>query len=290
VVLNSFTIIPFFDGAQYSWTLHYLGWTLAFEFIFYLLVAVIIAAHAGHRAGLLFAVMLAAPLAALLPVAGNIAWTMATNPILWEFALGALAYILWRRGVLARLRVPLAIAALLSTGLLAAPFLIYPEVDPLSVGATVHAGMALERALFWGVPSFLCFSLAIGMDGRGDKGATAHRNALGTQGSRLLRLVGDASYSIYLSHLLVMIVSAKLVALLPAGRLPTGSADLALLALLAVSAGVGILVYRWAEKPMLDLGQRWIRTRFERKPAAQEALPTPQAVTAKGRVRSEWEI
>jgi exopolysaccharide production protein ExoZ len=140
------------------------------------------------------------------------------------------------------------------------------------------------------VPSFLCFSLAIGLDGRGDKGATAHRNALGTQGSRLLRLVGDASYSIYLSHLLVMIVSAKLVALLPAGRLPTGIADLVLLALLAVSAGVGILVYRWAEKPMLDLGQRWIRTRFERKPAAQEALPTPQAVTAKGRVRSEWEI
>jgi peptidoglycan/LPS O-acetylase OafA/YrhL len=290
VVLNSFTIIPFLDGAQYSWTLHFLGWTLAFEFIFYLLVAVLIAAHAGARGGLLLAVMVAAPLAALLPIAGNIAWTMATNPILWEFALGVLAYLLWQRGLLARLRTLLAVAAFLSLGLLAAPFLLYPEVDPLSVGATVHASMAFERVFFWGIPSFLCFCLAVSLDA----GVAGSRTGGGLperlRQSQVLRLLGDASYSIYLSHLLVMIVAAKGVALIPEGRLPTGSADLVLVGLLAVSAVVGVLVYRWAEKPMLDLGQGWIRWRFERAPVASPQAAMLRARDARRRVRSEWEL
>ena len=38
-VFNSLTFIPIFDDSTYSWPLHYLGWTLTFEWVFYLLVA-----------------------------------------------------------------------------------------------------------------------------------------------------------------------------------------------------------------------------------------------------------
>jgi exopolysaccharide production protein ExoZ len=277
VILNSFGIIPFFDGPQYSWTLHYLGWTLAFEFVFYLFVAIMVVVGAGRRAGWLLALMAAVPFAGFAFTRGDIAWVMFTNPILWEFALGIGAYMLWRRGLLARLRTPLLWAALASLALFAVPFVLYPETaDPLNVGATVHATMALERAFFWGVPSFLVFCAVIARDGEGSPPRTG-----------LARLIGDASYSLYLSHLLVMIVSDKVVASLPAGVLPVGTADLVLLLLLAVSAWVGILVYRWAEKPMLVAGQRLLRNRFEQPPRAPDV---PQAQAVRRRVRSEWEV
>ena len=32
-LLNSITFIPVFDDGRYSWPVHYLGWTLAFEFV-----------------------------------------------------------------------------------------------------------------------------------------------------------------------------------------------------------------------------------------------------------------
>jgi exopolysaccharide production protein ExoZ len=277
VILNSFGIIPFFDGPQYSWTLHYLGWTLAFEFVFYLFVAVLIVAGAGRRAGWLLALMAAVPFVGFAFTRGDIVWVMFTNPILWEFALGIAAYLLWRRGLLARLKTPLLVAAVLSLPLFAAPFFLYPETtDPLNVGATVHVTMAVERVVFWGVPSFLVFCAVIGRDAEG----AAPR-------AGIARLIGDASYSLYLSHLLVMIVSDKLVSRLPAGVLPAGAADLLLLMLLAVSAFVGILVYRFAEKPMFEAGQRLIRRRFEQPPRAPDVR---QAGAVRRKIRSEWEV
>ena len=41
-VLNTLTFVPWFDGREYHWPIHYLGWTLAFEFVFYGVVATLI--------------------------------------------------------------------------------------------------------------------------------------------------------------------------------------------------------------------------------------------------------
>jgi exopolysaccharide production protein ExoZ len=71
--------------------------------------------------------------------------------------------------------------------------------------------------------------------------------------SRFLKLLGDASYSIYLSHLFVVMflrIVIKGVPLQP---------DLIILLTLVLSAVVGIGVYRLAEQPMLALGQRSIK-------------------------------
>ena len=73
-LLNSITFIPVFDDASYSWPVHYLGWTLSFECVFYSLVGTLIAAGAGLRPARLLAVTTAVPLVGLLIPAESAAW------------------------------------------------------------------------------------------------------------------------------------------------------------------------------------------------------------------------
>jgi peptidoglycan/LPS O-acetylase OafA/YrhL len=81
-VLNSITFIPIFDDGTYSWPLHYLGWTLGFEWVFYLLVAVLIASgRGGQHKPLLFLVM-AVPLLGFLSQPELMAGRVLSNPIL----------------------------------------------------------------------------------------------------------------------------------------------------------------------------------------------------------------
>ena len=110
-LLNSITFIPVFDDETYSWPLHYLGRTLSFEFAFYFLVGILIAAGAGTNPAMLLAITVAVPFLGFMLQAQSAAWKVFTNPILWEFALSVVAYILWKRCLLRRLRAPFAILA-----------------------------------------------------------------------------------------------------------------------------------------------------------------------------------
>lgn len=251
-VLNSLTFIPLLGGVEYAWPLHYLGWTLAFEFVFYVVVTVLIGARAGHRGLLLLGVVVALPLLGLLTRPVEVAARMFTNPILWEFALGIVAYVAWRADLLRRAR-PVLVGLLV---LSAAPLLRFAAAGDgagpgYSAAGTVDGSDSLHRSASWGLPAFLLFCVAIAGDG-----AIAAR-------ATLLRRLGDASYSIYLSHLLVVLGASEAIAALPAGRLPVGSADLVLVALLGAAAFVGWAVHRLAERPLLEIGRRrvdrWLR-------------------------------
>jgi exopolysaccharide production protein ExoZ len=241
-VLNSITFIPFFDDDLYSWPLHYLGWTLAFEFVFYLFVAALIAAGVGGRNVLLLAVVAALPLLGMLLQPQLILWKTFTNGLIWEFALGVLACILWQKHLLERLRPAFAAGFVLSLIAAAVALRLFPD-DLLKLGFEPVAGANMAaRSFYWGVPAFFFFCTVVGSPALAE-GRLA----------RLLRLLGDASYSIYLSHLfVVMLVRAvyNRVSLPP---------DVIVLATVVLSAVVGIAVYRLAEQPMLALGQRSIR-------------------------------
>lgn len=94
---------------------------------------------------------------------------IAANPLLLEFLLGmALSYIHIGRGGL--LLLPIAIVW----------FVVAPEVDAND----------FTRVLSWGIPSAMIFAAGLAID---DKVKSSP-----------LTLIGDASYSIYLIHLLVM--------------------------------------------------------------------------------------
>ena len=241
-VLNSLTFIPIFDDASYSWPLHYLGWTLAFEWTFYLLVALLIAVGRGGQPLLLLALVGVVPLAGLMLQPQLMTGRVLTNPILWEFALGIFACHLHDKGWIDRVRWPVALlaAASLVTGVHA--LWVRPD-EVMALGEdTIMGDMSAARALFWGVPAFVFFVAFIGF-WRGSDGFFG----------RVLKRLGDASYSIYLSHLFVVIFMRQVL------KFVTIDPDLVVVATLVLSAGVGMGVYRLVEKPLLTLGQQRIR-------------------------------
>jgi exopolysaccharide production protein ExoZ len=252
-VLNSLTFIPIFDDETYSWPLHYLGWTLAFEFAFYLVVAALIASGRGARADLLLAAIVSIPFLGFLLQAQSAAWKVLTNPILWEFALGVFAYLLWERRWIRWLRLPFAILAGLA--LVAIVIALWLGQDQLAASGwdaaignasygtdTVEGVTSASRTLYWGFPMFLFFCAVVGFAGVSDAPC-----------GRLLKLLGDASYSIYLSHLFVIMLMTAVVERLALHP------DLVVVASLIGAAVVGIVVYRLAEKPMLMKGQKSLR-------------------------------
>ncbi len=252
-LLNSITFIPVFDDETYSWPLHYLGWTLAFEFAFYFLVSILICTGGGARPVVLLAMTAIAPLLGFLLAAESAAWKVFTNPILWEFGFGVLAFILWERCQMRRLLAPFSIFA--ATTLLALIVALWMEPDWLAANGwdgptggasggsdTVEGMTSPLRALYWGLPMFLVFCAVVGSVSIG-KGLWA----------TTMKLLGDASYSIYLSHLFVIMAFEELVERV--GIHP----DLVLVTALASSALVGVLVYRLVEKPLLAKGQRRVR-------------------------------
>lgn len=242
--LNSLTFIPFFDDTRYSWPIHYLGWTLAFEFVFYLFVFAQIVLRLGAKPLVLLVAVAAAPLFNDVASGERVVWHFFTNPMLWEFALGVTAFVLWDAGLLQRTRWVGSASLVLAFAILAAfawnteSGWFFLAEDP------IHDGDSAARALYWGVPAFLifCFTVTRAPLGHGRFAAVGRR-------------LGDASYSLYLSHLFVMMVAAKAAQLLP---LPPVAV---LVIAIVASAVTGVLVYALVEKPLLEVGQRAIRRR-----------------------------
>jgi exopolysaccharide production protein ExoZ len=217
-VVGSYLFLPVYDSTGNFFPVLPVGWTLTYEMMFYVLVSVAlllrwpILAIAGPALG-------AFVLAGIAVGSDGFA-----NTIVAEFVFGVLIGIAIRRG----LRLPPAIAFILMCGGIA-----------ILVTGPVISGVL--RPLTWGVPAWCIVA-----------GAVALEDRLAPKLPRWLLDAGDASYSIYLTHLFVIPVVYIAVARLVPGTLwlPAMVAG----GLLA-SAAVGRLGYVWIEKPLLH----WLR-------------------------------
>jgi peptidoglycan/LPS O-acetylase OafA/YrhL len=246
--LNSIFFLPLFDKDQCSWPIHFLGWTLAFETIFYLVVAVLIAFGRSRDAFAILLTLLVLPLLGLLVGRGPALQDMVLNPIMWEFAFGVAAIMLWQRGMLRRLRPWLLLLALAAFGCLV---LVAAQGAPFfGASGTVSGENGLARVALWGLPAFGLLCLVLSADG-----------PYAGMPAALLGEMGYASYSIYLSHLFVVEAGRQFMERWPL------SPNLAFWTTFTLSAAVGWVVYRIVEDPMLRFGRRrvgqtvrWLRT------------------------------
>lgn len=235
--LNTVTVVPVAGTGMLPAL--YVGWTLGFELLFYLVAAGVMATGGARPARLLAIVMAAAAALGLVP------WLQAIlplllNPIVGEFALGAAAWLVWKRGS----RIPPR--ALILLGIL---LMVQTLIDPWTPGFSVHPALvesgatSLHRLAFWGVPCALIVLgsvLAVPPSGR----------PAGGFGRLGLGRLGDASYSIYLSHPLAF----EIVAYMAQGwRL--GPMTLALV-LLGVALPFGSAVHALVERPLLRIARR----------------------------------
>lgn len=207
-----------------------LGWSLDYEMLFYAIFAfgLILRRDVG-----LVLISAALGLLVLVGHAGQPSGTLAvawTAPILLEFLLGVglgRLYLLAReRGWSLRLPAPF----LLAIALVVLESLLLPANDREALG---------WRPLHWALAAMIVALTAF---------AAPNRHAEASAAGRLLRALGDSSYSLYLSHPVTLTVTARIWITLGFGEasLPAYFA----LAVLA-SVAVGWLVHLAVEKPLL---------------------------------------
>jgi len=237
-VVASYLFVPAMrPGAQEITPVLHPGWTLNYEMFFYLLFGLALrlperarlpamAAALGALAGLGWL------LAPALPPDGNVYLAFYTGDILLEFLAGMWLATLYLSGRSA----PRG----LGWALLAAGFALMVALPELLPGRS--------RLLVMGLPAIVIVLGALVLECRG-----------GVPRLRLPLLLGDASYSLYLSHPMVLSAAGQAWRRLGAAGLP-GGLVLFCLAGLAIAVVAGLATYRLVEQPATS----WLRRRLGR--------------------------
>lgn len=233
-ILSSLFFIPHADASGQAYPILGVGWTLNYEMMFYTLFAISLMLPRSYRlpgvVALISLVWLTANLAgANLPDQSVIAHFY-SKPILFEFAAGCvLAHALRNASVIAFVRAnpvwPFALAGL-------AGFAILPAIVPLDQPSILR----------YGLPAFLLVFAAAAQD--------LHRTRAP---ETVLTQLGDASYSAYLLHPIIIVIAAQVVIAVMGNGIV---AELILLAIVLVATAlVSIASMRVFEKPTAA----WIR-------------------------------
>ena len=236
-LLASLLFIPYRNAIGDVQPLLVVGWTLSFEMFFYALFAAVLAMRLG-LVKTLTVILVGLAAIGVFRQADWPAYTILVNPLLLEFLAGVWIGHLVLRGY----QTPAGISGVL--GVLAVPVLFFM---PRASGENL-------RVLQWGGLALLIVH-----------GTVMLERWLAPALPRWLLLVGDASYSLYLSHMLVFSLLVKLFMrfhVMVPGVTSRWSEALAIAVCLPVAIGVAVPLYRWVEAPMLAYLRRRTHTRI----------------------------
>ncbi|KAA5533534.1 acyltransferase [Taibaiella lutea] len=232
--IKTFTILPIFEtGYVFTYPIIVVGWTLAFEWLFYLFFVVLIFLKIRKRAIALVLIISALTLLSFLP-GKNIQLTFISNPILWEFCFGVLIAMLYKYCNIGK-----GIAWLfLATGIFCYLLLIYFGYSGVSEATYILAGRyTWLRVGIWGIPSAI---LVIGFLYLEKSKAISFNN-------RTMLFLGDASFAIYLVHPRSLEWLYDTIKKFPA-LLHFLSMDVFVILLVTLSTLIGIVYYSVVEK------------------------------------------
>jgi exopolysaccharide production protein ExoZ len=207
------------------------GWTLNYEMFFYAVVTISLLLQRAWRIPLIAVVLVGLPLVGVLSGAQGLA-RFYTHPILIEFLFGIALGNLFTRGFTLNPRN----AVLLFVAALGAFF---------TIGLM---GNEDNRTLMWGTPLWFLVAGALEMP------------ALVSGRLRAFsKLLGDASYSLYLVQFVVLPPSASVLLhlLKPLPRALATTVFVGALVVIAIAAGLA--TYYVAERPILQITRRWIK-------------------------------
>jgi exopolysaccharide production protein ExoZ len=227
-VARSYLFFPVVDSAGHFRPLLPVGWTLTYEFLFYLLFALALALRVDVLRVLVPGLGLFVVLALFRTESWPV-WTILFNTIVIEFIFGVMLAKLTLRGWF----LPSAVAACLVVAGFALILVVPENSESL-------------RVLTWGMPA-----LAIVV------GAVSLERYVGTVLPRWLLALGDASYSIYLTHGFIVPVLGLVFVYFHWTGLPAEA--IAVLGCLVAASIVGSVAYMVVERPiMLSLKKRVI--------------------------------
>jgi exopolysaccharide production protein ExoZ len=263
-LLNQSYMEPWFVAASYLFVpaarpngvvqpVYELGWTLNYEMLFYVLFAAAIVLPLRWASAALLAILAALVIVGQLAAPLPEPFAFWTNPILLEFAFGVMIGLMCVSGI--RLR-SLTRAGLAATGLAA---LVLVAAFPKGAGE-------LPRLLIFGLPAALIVGAA----------------ALTSSGSGRVSLLakwgvaaGDASFALYLLH--PFVIRATRVVFWQTGlSVHLGPLAFVVVALVA-SLGVGLISYRYFEKPLTRCTRRLLGAGGDESPPVRPAFVAASA-------------
>jgi exopolysaccharide production protein ExoZ len=198
------------------------GWTLVYEMWFYAIFALSMFGPRKWRVIGIAAFFWASSLIGIFVAAGPVV-SVYTSPLLLEFVFGCLIGFAYRGG--------LVLSKTMSNAMLIV------GIFALALSTQSNSITEGNRFLYWGVPSALVVA-----------GAMFLERTAGFRQFGLFEVLGDASYSIYLSHAVIqhiMITAAE--KLDHSHKIPS---DVVWMFFFLGSAFVGYLCYRTIEKPL----------------------------------------
>ena len=247
-ILASYFFIPYNNAYGQAYPVLMLGYTLNFEMFFYAIFALAMVFPKKTGILCLLAVMGAFGLAGLFQVRLPMPFGFWASPLVLEFLMGVGLAILREKNL--RLPVPAAWAlVVLGLGLM----LLFKAIG--MVGHDWHL-----RILWMGVPALcICAGTVLAVSG-GERPLSPFK--------RLLVLLGDASYAIYLSH--PFSLNAVAVVWKHVGPI---NAWVYVCTACVVSVLVGVAAHLWMEKPMTRYLNHQVERRWGRREgsAAQPA-------------------
>jgi len=231
-LLKSLLFIPYRKESGLIFPMLFVGWSLNYEMMFYVVTTVSLMLTRRHR------LLLASALIFVIFCAGK---TSGTHDVIagfysyqriFEFPLGFVAYRLWKL----RTRIKPALAG----GMAVAAYAWMAYVD--------WHGLSDAHLLYFGIPAFLLVASSLSLES--------------TMGSGLLTkgaiFVGDASYAIYLSHPYCVEAGRKLLPMAIDGF--DATAPVGVVVIIIVATAVGGTLYWFVDRPLHRSARRLLQS------------------------------
>ena len=226
-VISSYFFLPAIHPVKGTFEpLMFPGWTLNYEMMFYLLFALALLGPIRWRLPLVLTPLIALVALGAIPHSPTSLIGFYSNSILLEFGMGVTLAWFVNSPAVDRLPRFVGVAMLLACPLAFALAALLPDAP---------------RALAWGVPAALFVS-----------GCVFNERARGTPRIPFLQLLGDASYSIYLSHVIILSAAFQAVHRLASAHGVAGEVAASVLIVTVAIAG-GVAVYWFVERRLIQL-------------------------------------
>jgi peptidoglycan/LPS O-acetylase OafA/YrhL len=264
-LMDAILVVPTAGNIDSFKPLLIVGWTLAFEWLFYILFFILICSNIKRKPLILPGLILLLIVLGQLFKPDDLRLKFITNPIMLEFILGVIICQLYVHSK----KIPVFVGVTcLSIGIVTYLLLVrFGYGNVWYYLGTISGTSSLNKFLLWGIPSGCIVAGCVFLEKNG------HLSRLFD--NKWAMLLGNASYSIYLVHYtifgLLMLLYTKIGFLLPS--------DVMIWLQLILATAISLGFYKWVEKPLLRYMHRsplWdnLSMQTKKKPAKK----TPVAI------------